>query len=347
MINLVVKSNSNIEDLFDINIEEKFNFFLKRKLLGSNNIAALFGESHQFSNQTLTISDFVLCNNFIETSSDEHLIRIVYSHSKEIHIDNILEYIKNQLKETKIIPSIIDIELVDDENGDVVPSLTFEYIISKEYISWLYNDTSLSYIVKAQFQTIENFESSIKVNKKSSFSNIQADIFNKTPSENIEIMKELIKKHIKDTGIPISLALAQFCVETGFGKSELCKQANNCFGIKTLIPYHKWFGSTWDETTVYNIETTEFTTSGKIYKERFNFRKYNNIEESIVDYISYLLNTTNGMKLRYEGINKCKDYKEAVRIVVNGHYSTNQEYEKLLIEMIEKRKFMKLDEEVK
>ena len=48
------------------------------------------------------------------------------------------------------------------------------------------------------------------------------------------------------TGVLASLSLAQFILESGYGKSELAQEANNCFGMKKSLSGNTWAGSVWD-----------------------------------------------------------------------------------------------------
>ena len=50
----------------------------------------------------------------------------------------------------------------------------------------------------------------------------------------------------KKTGILASVSMAQFILESGYGKSELAQNANNVFGMKCSLSGNTWSGSTWD-----------------------------------------------------------------------------------------------------
>ena len=59
------------------------------------------------------------------------------------------------------------------------------------------------------------------------------------------------------TGVLASLSLAQFILESGYGKSELAQQANNCFGMKKSLSGNTWAGSVWDGKSIYTKKTKE------------------------------------------------------------------------------------------
>ena len=56
--------------------------------------------------------------------------------------------------------------------------------------------------------------------------------------------------------------MAQFILESGYGKSELAQNANNCFGMKTSLSGNSWSGSSWDGKSVYTKKTQEQNADG-------------------------------------------------------------------------------------
>ena len=44
----------------------------------------------------------------------------------------------------------------------------------------------------------------------------------------------------KQSGILASVSMAQFILESGYGKSELPQNANNCFGMKSSLSGNSW-----------------------------------------------------------------------------------------------------------
>jgi len=98
-----------------------------------------------------------------------------------------------------------------------------------------------------------------------------------------------ISKLVKGTGILVGTVIAQAILESSgnyytdgkwrVGGSKLSQKANNYFGIKC----HNWKGK------VYNIDTGEYTKSGEKYISRGScFRAYDNVEDSIRDYVKFL-----------------------------------------------------------
>lgn len=140
----------------------------------------------------------------------------------------------------------------------------------------------------------------------------------------------------KKSGILASVSLAQFILESGYGKSELAQNANNIFGMKCSLSGNTWSGSSWDGKSEYTKKTQEQNPDGSMVTITADFRKYPCIEDSIADHSAYLLGAKNGSKLRYAGLKGCTDYKKAVQIIKNGGYATSLTYVEKLISIIER-----------
>lgn len=140
----------------------------------------------------------------------------------------------------------------------------------------------------------------------------------------------------KDTGILASVSLAQFILESGYGKSELAQKANNLFGMKCSLSGNTWSGSTWDGTSRYTKETQEQNPDGSYETITADFRKYSCVEDSISDHSAYLCGAKNGSRLRYEGLKGCTDYRKAAQIIKDGGYATDLSYVEKLCSVIEK-----------
>ena len=82
----------------------------------------------------------------------------------------------------------------------------------------------------------------------------------------------------KKTGVLASVSMAQFLLESAYGKSELAQNANNCFGMKSRLSGNTWSGSTWDGSS-YLKKTQEYT-NGQYITVTASFRKYSCIEDS-------------------------------------------------------------------
>ena len=147
----------------------------------------------------------------------------------------------------------------------------------------------------------------------------------------------------KKSGILASVSLAQFILESGYGKSELAQKANNCFGMKKSLSGNTWSGSVWDGKSIYTKKTKEQNKDGSYTTITADFRKYPSVEDSIADHSAYLLGAKNGSKKRYAGLKGCKDYKKAAKIIKDGGYATSLTYVDKLCNIIEKWKLTQYD----
>ena len=146
----------------------------------------------------------------------------------------------------------------------------------------------------------------------------------------------------KKTGVLASISLAQFILESGYGKSELAQQANNCFGMKKSLSGNTWAGSVWDGKSIYTKKTKEQRSWGT-ETVTAEFRKYTCIEDSIADHSAYLTGAKKGSALRYEGLKGCTDYRKAAQIVKAGGYATSTAYVDKLCSIIEQWKLTQYD----
>ena len=146
----------------------------------------------------------------------------------------------------------------------------------------------------------------------------------------------------KKTGLLASVSLAQFILESGYGKSELAQEANNCFGMKKSLSGNSWPGSVWDGKSIYTKSTKEQRSWGT-ETVTAQFRKYPCVEDSIADHSAYLTGARKGSALRYEGLKGCSDYRKAAQIIKNGGYATSKTYVDKLCSIIEEWKLTQYD----
>lgn len=165
---------------------------------------------------------------------------------------------------------------------------------------------------------------------------------NLSEAEVIAKVGSLFTADQKANGILASVSLAQFILESGYGKSELAQNANNVFGMKKSISGNTWGGSAWDGTSIYTKKTQEYE-NGAYVTVTADFRKYPSVEKSIADHSAYLLGAKNGSGLRYAGLKGCKDYKKAVQIIKDGGYATSPTYVENLCSIIERWKLTQYD----
>ena len=83
-----------------------------------------------------------------------------------------------------------------------------------------------------------------------------------TAEEVIEKVGPLFTDDQIKTGVLASVSMAQFLLESGYGKSELAQNANNCFGMKMSLSGNTWSGSAWDGVSTYAKQTKEQNQDG-------------------------------------------------------------------------------------
>ena len=175
-------------------------------------------------------------------------------------------------------------------------------------------------------------------------SGMQAREFqNLTEAQVIAKVGPLFTADQKQSGVLASVSMAQFILESGYGKSELAQGANNCFGMKKSLSGNTWGGSTWDGNSVYTKKTQEQNADGSYVTITADFRRYSCVEDSIADHSAYLLGARNGNKIRYDGLKGCTDYKKATQIIKDGGYATSLTYVDKLCGIIERWKLTQYD----
>jgi flagellum-specific peptidoglycan hydrolase FlgJ len=132
--------------------------------------------------------------------------------------------------------------------------------------------------------------------------------------------RSIAVSEMKRTGVPASIKLAQSILESGYGSSELSKNANNHFGIKC--------GGDWKGKSYY-------------LKSRSScFRAYISGEESFREHSDFLKGRSH-----YADLFKLKitDYKSWAKGLQKAGYATNSDYSDKLIELIERYKLYRFD----
>ena len=170
-----------------------------------------------------------------------------------------------------------------------------------------------------------------------------ADFIGLSTEEAVSKIGKLCRADMQQSGILASVSAAQFILESGYGKSELAQQANNCFGMKASLSGNTWAGSTWDGSSVHTIPTQEQNPDGSYVAITADFRKYACVEDSVADHSAYLLGAKKGRGKRYKGLAGCRDYKKAVQIIKDGGYATDLGYVNKLCNLIERFNLIQYD----
>lgn len=143
-----------------------------------------------------------------------------------------------------------------------------------------------------------------------------------TRKEYIERYQVLAIDEMNRSGIPASIKMAQACLESGNGNSELSRKSNNHFGIKCK--------SSWKGKSVRYDDDAKNEC----------FRKYNSVKDSYIDHTDFLLNNP-----RYAFLFQLEsnDYVGWAHGLKKAGYATARDYAHRLIKIIEKNQLYHLD----
>lgn len=165
-----------------------------------------------------------------------------------------------------------------------------------------------------------------------------------TEKQFVEMIGPLAAADMRQSGILASVTVAQACLESGYGSTDLARNANNLFGMKCRLSGNTW-KSVWDGRSKYTKQTKEQDKNGREYTVTADFRKYPDIFKSIRDHSLYLTQAKNGSKLRYAGLAGCTDYKKAAQIIKSGGYATDIKYVEKICSLVERWNLTKYDVE--
>ena len=155
--------------------------------------------------------------------------------------------------------------------------------------------------------------------------------------EFLSVIKDGSVKSWNSHSVLPSLVASQSILESGWGESELAKNANNLFGIKA--------DSDW-QGDVYAVDTKEFL-NGEWTTVKANFRKYDDIGESIIDHANFFVEN-DFRRNNYKHLIGETDYKKAVKAILKPvadySYATDPNYEDKIIKLIEQYKLYEWDD---
>ena len=144
----------------------------------------------------------------------------------------------------------------------------------------------------------------------------------------IDVMVTKCQDRCIAAGILPSLCIAQACVESAYGTSELAVNANNLFGIKA--------GSGWTGKT-YTKQTQEWDGT-KYITVSAAFRAYNTMVACVEDYLTKLTTMD-----RYANLVGCTDIQEACRLIREDGWATSPTYTETLMARVDKHDLTQYD----
>jgi len=146
----------------------------------------------------------------------------------------------------------------------------------------------------------------------------------------ITSLGEKARKIAHEEDLYASVMLAQAILESNSGQSRLSQ-----------APYYNLFGVKGQGAS---FKTLEEDGQGKMYTTQTSFRKYDNYEDSLRDYVKLIKNGIIGDKNFYKGAWKknAKDYRAATRFLT-GRYATDHKYHEKLNQLIEDYELTRYD----
>lgn len=157
-------------------------------------------------------------------------------------------------------------------------------------------------------------------------------------AKELKIKTDFIKKigpiaQKADQGFALlpSITIAQACLESNYGQSELSQKYNNLFGVKSNDP-----------NTSKILSTKEYV-NGKWIAVKASFQIYDSYESSIQAHARLFQNGTTWNKDQYQHVLAAKDYKTQAKALVTDGYATDPDYASKLINLIEQFNLNKYD----
>ena len=122
----------------------------------------------------------------------------------------------------------------------------------------------------------------------------------------------IIQEEAKARGYQVcSPIIAQACLESNYGVSQLASRWKNYFGMKC--------GSSWKGKSI-NLSTKEEYTPGQLTTIRDNFRAYDTMEDGVRGYFDFI-NTK-----RYANLKSATTPREYLEFIKRDGYATSSSY---------------------
>lgn len=152
-----------------------------------------------------------------------------------------------------------------------------------------------------------------------------------TDREFIEQIAPLVQKYAKAYGYKVaSPAIAQACIESGFGRSALSAKYHNYFGLKC--------GSGWVGPSV-NMATKEEYQPGTLTSIRDYFRVYASMEDGVKGYFEFIQYPI------YKNVRQATTPKQYLEAIKAAGYATASGYVTTCMRVVNQYDLTKYDTE--
>ena len=133
----------------------------------------------------------------------------------------------------------------------------------------------------------------------------------------IELIAPMAQKEMREAGLLASVTMAQCILEGGFpghSNSNLASEYNNCFGLTA--------GADWNGPVINLTSTVDAGTPNE-YTETHNFCVFESLEDCFEYRSKFLWNVRTADGYRYRDCVGVTDYREAITLIINGGYCSN------------------------
>ena len=134
----------------------------------------------------------------------------------------------------------------------------------------------------------------------------------------IDVMAEKCQIRCLNAHLLPSLCIAQACLESAYGTSELAVQSNNLFGIKAS----NWSGRVYNKATKEGDGSMNITITA-------GFRAYDTMVACVEDYIKKLT-----IMPRYSNLVGCTDINKACEYIRADGWATSPTYTSSLLAVV-------------
>lgn len=140
----------------------------------------------------------------------------------------------------------------------------------------------------------------------------------------------IIQEEAKARGYKVcSPIIAQACLESNYGVSQLSSRWNNFFGMKC--------GRSWNGPSV-NLSTKEEYTVGQLTTIRDNFRAYSSMEEGVKGYFDFISTK------RYANLKNATTAREYLEFIKADGYATSSSYVNSCMSVISRHDLERFDD---
>lgn len=172
------------------------------------------------------------------------------------------------------------------------------------------------------------------------------DLNGMSEEQKIKMVAPIYQEVMQQTGMLASVGLAQFCLESYYGQTDLAQKGNNLHGMKCSLSGNTWANSVWDGKSKNGKYSPE-EYNGVIHSVYSEFRAYPSMYKSVQDRAAYFIGAwldAAKTKHRYPNINMYRNAAEQVKALKAGGYATDSDYVSKLVNLINRFNLTQYDQ---